>query len=271
MRFYLVRDIVPSHLLEAFHLRDDGLCSLCHAHAEGFDAASLRQEISALVPGTKVVLGLSGGKDSLSTLYLAHQVLGLEVHAVMLDNGFIPAPVIAQARSVCERLEVPLEVARLGPEALVEFAGIVDGSDVGRAPPCATCSKSISRALRSAAARTEAAAILSGTNFFALWTDRPHATLEERLGGQRRVLFVNLPFALGITRSDALENVARLGARPKALPGVSTNCRVPGLVQDRVTDGLGHVPELEMLSLEVMSGYSRREDALAELQKKRAN
>lgn len=53
---------------------------------------------------------------------------------------------------------------------------------------------------------------------------------------------------------------------PQDLPGVSTNCQVPDLVASRVLTALGHIPELEDLSLEVLVGHCSRDSALAQLE-----
>ncbi len=260
--------VLPRRLVVNMRIDDDGVCSLCHAYARAFDAAKLARERAELLEMTRagpVVVALSGGKDSLSTLWLTRTTLGLaadRVRAVLLDNGFIPGEVVDVARAACAKLDVHLGVARLDDASLAAFAGVVTEDDATRELPCSACSRHLERALLDVARDVHASALVTGTNFFASWGVRPSAFTSTRGAlKQAKLPVVHLPYMLGVKRADVEKNLDALGVRPvRGLPG-STNCRVPGLLQARAT-ARGHTVDVEDKLLEVLVGHLGRDEAL---------
>jgi len=126
--------------------------------------------------------------------------------------------------------------------------------------------------------------MVSGTNYPAHWQPVDQEGDDERhrwriqashglLSPTGRALrLIHLPFALRLTHDGVREALGGLGVDlddvTRAVGGISSNCRVPGLVQGPIARALGHVPEQEDLALEVLSGHRRREDAIAELRQK---
>jgi PP-loop superfamily ATP-utilizing enzyme len=271
-RFYLSRHHFPEALVRTFEVGDDGICSICKAYAASYRPAGIAQDLARFRTAcetTGAVLGLSGGKDSLSALYLAHEVLGVRVYPVLFDNGYIPQPVIDQARAVCERLSLPLEVRTHVGAGQATFRELVTGATVHAPPPCDACARSAWVAFDDVAAERGTSWVIFGTNYYAAWASRPYAA-SQRLNAAGRVMFhIHLPYALGVTRTRTLANVRSLGATPAKMPGVSTNCQVPAIVQRRLGAVLGHVPEREDLSIEVLVGHLTRDDALADLDESR--
>jgi hypothetical protein len=104
--------------------------------------------------------------------------------------------------------------------------------------------------------------VVYGTNYFSAWADRPFAVSRRR---GTDALQINLPFAMRRTAADTRSALKALRAEPIPIEGVTSNCLVPSLVQRSVRPQLGHVPELEDLSLEVMVGHMTRAEALAHL------
>jgi PP-loop superfamily ATP-utilizing enzyme len=248
-----------------------GACSVCCAYDAAYSAKGVRDDLKAFelamaqvpAPGPAAVVALSGGKDSLSALYLARAVRGWRVAAYLFDNGFIPAPVIAQAQRVCDALGVTLEVDTLEGARRRAFARSVATVTATGATPCDACALDVNRGLERLCARLGTPQVIFGTNFYGSWLDRPSPLAFT--GG---LTFLNLPYALGITAAQARANVKALGAVIHEFKGVSSNCRVPELVQRRIGRTLGHVPELEVLSLEVMVGHLPRAEALRTLEAK---
>jgi PP-loop superfamily ATP-utilizing enzyme len=274
MSFYLIRDVLPSALLDDFHLDAEGICPVCRALAtalvpEGIEAdLNLFRASTLLSPGPAAVLALSGGKDSMSALYLARRVLQLNLVALLFDNGHLPRPVVARAQRACRALEVELVVAR--PSALWRRrfdAGVRDVA-LHRPVPCDVCGTAIIEALAALAAQRGAPWIIWGTNYFAAWTDRLYAVGRRQLPGNRSIAEINLPFALRLTAAQARRNARRLGANVTAVRGLSSNCRVPHRVSRALLPSLGHVPELEVLALEVQVGHRTRRGALAYLRQR---
>jgi PP-loop superfamily ATP-utilizing enzyme len=248
-----------------------GPCTVCQAYDAAFSRRGLADDLAQFEwslsqvagRGPRAVVAVSGGKDSLSTLYLAKVVKGWPVAGYLFDNGFIPRDVIAQARAVCDRLEVPLHVDSLRGTRRTGFAKAVATVRADGPTPCDTCGRGMNAGLARLCAALGAPNIIFGTNFYASWLDRPSAVALHP--GPTPLLALNLPYALGVTAHEARANVKRLGATVLQQRGVSTNCRVPGLVEARIGRALGHVPELELLSLEVMVGHLTRREALRAL------
>lgn len=271
MSFFQLRG--AAHALGRLTVPPRGPCSVCQAYDAAFTARGLAEDLAffearladAPPGGPAAVVAVSGGKDSLSTLYLAKVVRGWRVAAYLFDNGFIPPAVVDQVRRICAALDVPLHVDELrgGPRAA--FAKEVAAVTPTGATPCDTCATRLNAGLARLCARLGIQQVIFGTNYYAAWLDRPSALAFHR--GPPTLFALNLPYALGTTAVQTRANVRRLGAQIHELPGVSTNCRVPGIVQRRIGRKLGHVPELEVLSLEVMVGHLSRRAALAVLRR----
>jgi hypothetical protein len=110
--------------------------------------------------------------------------------------------------------------------------------------------------------------LVGGSNYWAAWQDQPLPAVRVVTPGGRSVALVHLPYLMGRTRADTMALLNELDFSPARLRGVSSNCRVPAIVQDGVSAAVGHVPELEDLSLEVLVGHLTREEAIEELYRK---
>jgi PP-loop superfamily ATP-utilizing enzyme len=264
MPLFQIRGFARMGLLEHLTVPTRGPCSLCQAYEEAFSQKALDDELAQFETmlarrkkGPAALVAISGGKDSLSTLYLARK-RGWRVEGYLFDNGFIPAEVIDQARRLCEGAGVELHVDSLAGAARKRFAREVATVRADGPTPCDACGVQMNEGLARRCAELGIDQVIYGTNFYASWLDRPSA-LAFHAGG---LAALNLPYALQVTAAQARRNVKQLGGKVMELKGVSSNCRVPGLVQDRIGRTLGHVPELELLSLEVMVGHLPRAEAL---------
>jgi predicted PP-loop superfamily ATPase len=99
MKLYLHPHPLPAHLLERISIGDDGVCNVCLAYQEQFDAEIPGDELEQLDfeaggMDAPVVVALSGGKDSLSALYAATALLKLRTVAAVFKNGFVPDEVL---------------------------------------------------------------------------------------------------------------------------------------------------------------------------------
>jgi hypothetical protein len=162
---------------------------------------------------------------------------------------------------VCSALGVELRVRR------VDGLGLLEAAAPDRDTPCLTCARHAVAAAYEAAVELGAPWVFQGTNYFGEWKMVPRAGLEVTYRGHA-ISHVNLPYAFGATRARTIELCDAVRWTAPALAGVSTNCRLPGVVQEKLSGSLGHVPELEDLSLEVMVGHLSRAEALDELRRK---
>ena len=111
-------------------------------------AKKIIREYAMLRDGDRVAVGVSGGKDSLTTLYTLVQLrkmlpLKFELIAVTIDMGW-PSSDWSGLRDFCDSLEIPFELipTQIGP---ILF-------DIRREPnPCSLCSKMRHGALNAAA------------------------------------------------------------------------------------------------------------------------
>lgn len=277
--------LVPAHLPRALlpiTLDDDGVCSVCRAFARDRDPDAWRDDVEQCAfeiaaVGRPAILALSGGKDSLATLALCRRH-DIDVVCALYDNGFVPAAVVERARAVCARLGVELVVLRADDDDARQLASAVATASPTTVAPCVHCAAQMGRRFGQLADERGAPWLISGTNYPARWDiaddgrgviAASHA-LTTPSGRVWRVL--HLPFALGLTHGALRATLHDIGVDldevTAAVGGISSNCRVPGLVQARVGAALGHVPEQEDLALEVLVGHRDRDDALAELRRK---
>jgi hypothetical protein len=277
--------LVPAHLPAALlpiSLDDDGVCGVCRSFLRDVDDDALADEVEqcafeVAAVGRPAILALSGGKDSLATLALC-RTHDIDVVAALYDNGFIPPAVIARAQAVCARLGVEFVVLRADDDDARGIASAVADASPTSTAPCLHCAAQMGRRFGALADERGAPWLISGTNYPAHWTIdddgagtiRASHAMGTPAGRVWRVL--HLPFALRITHTALRGTLADIGVDldevTAAVGGISSNCRVPGLVQARVGAALGHVPEQEDLALEVLVGHRERDDALAELLRK---
>lgn len=287
MPLWLIPEHLPAALLP-ITVNHHGLCNVCEVYLRDIDEGLLADEADQLAfdvaaSGRPALLALSGGKDSLATLAVC-RARDIDVVAVLYDNGFVPAPVIARARAVCDAVSVPFSVIVADPDDARAIAAAVASPSPSSPAPCMACARQMGRHFAAWCDRLEASWIVSGTNYPAHWQHSDHTGHDD---GQRwriqashgllsptgRTLrLIHLPYALRLTHDDVRAALGGLGVDldevTRAVGGISSNCRVPGLVQGPVARAIGHVPEHEDLALEVLSGHRRREDAIAELRLK---
>ncbi|MBI5496264.1 MAG: hypothetical protein HY904_14675 [Deltaproteobacteria bacterium] len=269
MRFFLNPRHVPARILAHLALDEDGVCSVCRAYArervEPLHAALAQHVRERLHHGEPALVLCSGGKDSVATSALVRGLSAGPVVGFLYDNGFIPAAVVERAAVTLEQLGVPLLVGRPQEPARRAFASLVLAPDPSAPPPCEACAQAMVLEALHEVDALEATLLITGSNYWAAWTDQPLPAVGLRTPGGRDVLLVHLPYLLGRTRADTLDLLGEFGFAPAQMAGVSSNCRVPALVQERVSQDVGHVPELEDLSLEVLVGHLTRAEAIREL------
>jgi hypothetical protein len=273
MPFFLEGSSVGERRVREFRILESGLCSICSEYAAAVDDAHRERARTTLLkvlrrdPQTPSILAVSGGKDSLSSLYLARKVLGLNVIALFYDSGFILPGVAEQLRRVCAALDVELREYATTEAAYKQLEDSVSSALPGGTPPCHLCSRNFFRLAFSVAAEVGTKHVLVGSNHFFCWPEGGQPVgVQARSDSGRKIYVSALPYLLGVTRQQTMRNVEALGATACVSPsGVSTNCRVPELVQMRIGKAFGHVPELEMSSLEILVGHLTREAAAAEI------
>ncbi len=95
----------------------------CKKHFLEFFEKRVRKNIrlnELIKKNDKILVGVSGGKDSLVTLYLIHKIMGnlIDLQAIMIDEG-IPGyreKSIKKGIKLCEKLNIPYEIVFLKKE-----------------------------------------------------------------------------------------------------------------------------------------------------------
>lgn len=89
--------------------------------------------------------------------------------------------------------------------------------------------------------------------------------IVEPPGASWNIEFMSLPFVLQLKEEEQEPYLQRVGWKPKNIYGDSTNCLIPGLVEQIVYDRIGYHPDLNLLSREVIAGFITKEKALAKI------
>jgi len=266
---------VYSTAMPGIYMHGDGRCNMCHAFerakAEDARTGRLASELEAcLKPGNPdaefdVVVALSGGKDSSAVLGYVGGECDLRVRAVLADNGFIPDFVKQNCRAMCDSVGASFDVVTF--EFASELKKLISAANP-EDYPCNTCSKHFKALIADYAIANGCSRIIMGRNFW--------ATLEPTLSGVRNLVspsggnvnYYSLPFLLGWSLEDLQPRLAAVGwdERAKGIPGMSTNCTVPGLVEEHFHQTTDLHPEAPLLSNEVICGFISRDQAIADLE-----
>jgi NAD(P)-dependent dehydrogenase (short-subunit alcohol dehydrogenase family) len=271
MKQFLNRTAVPAGLLWGLHLDDAGVCNVCRAYERAFVPALVEKERNhalALAQRRGAIVAISGGKDSLALLHLARRTHHLDLHAFFFDSGYIADGVLRQVERVCARERVPLHVGGWRGRAATTFERHVEKGRLDQPHPCGACSAGIGEQLLALADTLRIPVVLNGSNYFARWDERVRANLRPRTPGGRTVVFSHFLYASHMRLPEVRRRVAALGATVVATGSTSSNCAVPARVHQRLGQALGHMPDLEDLSLEVMVGHRTRRSALEALMHK---
>ena len=208
---------------------------LCSAHFRGFVERRVRREVreQGRIPrGSRVAVGVSGGKDSVTTLRLLHGILAprrdVTLVAVTVDEGiaaYRPAG-IDIARRTAEELGVAWSLVTYREEAGLTLDEIVARKTEGL--PCTFCGPLRRRSLNRAAREAGASHLATGHNL----DDVAQSVLMNTLRGD-------------------LGRMARLA--PHAAPATGPRGAPDGLVPRLLP--LRSLPEREVALYAILNGW----------------
>jgi hypothetical protein len=243
-------------------------CQYCRKYGDHWDPDAIAAEVATFMTArAPVLVAFSGGKDSLTALQLTAK-LGLPAIAFTFDNGFIPEPVLAQARRMCTALGVPYEVHRapMYEAFLSEYGPDSQGRWVARTGNdfCRQCSQHIGGLARRLAVAHGSDWVVYGNKNYASLTPRVTACrVIDYLANesqQKRLISINLLFALQITTAVQRDILAAAGWQDPGLPGYTSNCLVPGFVEyPRFQKNNAHA-DAGYIELERRSGHYSAEE-----------
>lgn len=241
------------------------VCADCASFQAGYDDGLVQRELEHVLVRAKrqgaILLELSGGRHSVMALALLRLRLGLEVVAVTLSNGYIPAQVIRQARELASALGA----RHLIVEAALEAEASLTSDPVSIARCCTACNRHLSSALLQVSNELGLTTSANGENKYRALVPRVTATGWIGMEGGHRIRTINLPFAMRIKRKEGEELLERIGWKETGVPGMSSNCLVPWIsAEARQLRNQGN-PLVEMIAAEVRSGYLSRQEGFAAL------
>ncbi|HVL48382.1 MAG TPA: TIGR00269 family protein [Candidatus Thermoplasmatota archaeon] len=200
---------------------------LCGDHFREFTRRRVKREVRRQGPypaGSRIAIGVSGGKDSIVALHLLAEVFrdrrDVELVAVSVDEGIegYRPPALAIARRAAERLGVAWKSVAYRDVAGVTMDGIV--ATPRDRLPCAYCGVLRRRSLNDAAKAVGATHLATGHNL----DDTAQTILMNTLKGD-------------------VERLARLGPHRRVQPGL-----VPRLMPLRA------IPEREVALFAILEG-----------------
>lgn len=258
------------------YIGSDGVCNMCMTYKKNFKIEILNSELETFLntpreAGSNIdaVVGFSGGKDSAVSLYLARERFGLNVVAVLVQNGFIPDQVVDNGRKLCDMLGVELVVLNID---LAPYVKELMDNNFKNGYPCYKCGDMFHKEIQQYCIENRINRIIFGRNWWH-WIEPQVRSVRwvkhEASGKQLQML--SLPFALQLTEKAVYKMLDDIGWSTVKIHGNSTNCVLPGLVEYSVYKRLGYHPELNLLSREVITGFLDKEEAKHQLSDIRDN
>lgn len=254
----------------------EGLCNMCMTYQKNFKQEILDSELQVFLntpreEGAKLdaVVGFSGGKDSAVSLYLAREKFGLEVAAVLVQNGFIPEQVIENGKKLCDKVGAELIVLNID---LAPYIKDMMDNNFKNGYPCYQCGDMFHKEIQNYCAQHRINRIIMGRNWWH-WIEpevRSTRWITDEQTGLKIQIFA-LPFVLQLTEKNIYQTLDSIGWSTVKIHGNSTNCVLPGLVEYQVQKRLGYHPELNLLSREVITGFLEKEEAKHQLSEVKDN
>ncbi len=265
---------VYSTAMPGIYLHSDGRCNMCHAYEEALSRNKLqggleRELAECLAPGPQdadfdVIVALSGGKDSSAALAFAASEKNLRVTAVLADNGFIPNFVKKNCQSMCDRVGAEFVILDFDFRDDVKRALATSDPSIY---PCIVCTKQFKQLISEYAVRHNCKRVIMGRNFWATIEPELSGARELRAFNGQSVFWYSLPFLLGWKIQDLKPRLEKVGwdQRAKDIPGASTNCMVPGIVEEHFKNSTGLHPEAPLLANEIICGFITQKEGLDEI------
>ncbi len=251
----------------------DGICQYCQMYASHYDERMLIAEKQMFVEDVQAqppaLLALSGGKDSLTALYLLVEILQVQTHAFLYQNGFIPDFIVEKAREFCDFYQVPLTVVErplyqqfrqeyaLNGEQLVARTGL---------DFCYLCSGRLNQISFDLCDQLGAQWVVLGNKVYTQLKPYVSSIAWGTLQGRRRQS-INLLYTLGIQNIHQQYILKKMGWTDPGLPGYTSNCWIPGLVEQARRQRLQAHPDQGYIERELRSGAYTPSQAQVLLQK----
>lgn len=261
--------------LTIVEINDEGLCNYCIKYNSNYDKEFIQNELSVFsyTPQNSKyhsIVALSGGKDSITALYLAVNILKLNVIAVTYDNGFIPENVIEQSSEICKKLNVPYIVKKreLYSEFKEEYKKNKDGvfESVTGIDFCQICSKHISNSIFSVAKEYNIEKAIFGNKIYTKLEPnvsciKNHYHKNEKYNEIQQLISINLLFAMNVNTNIQKLILDEVNWKDPKLKGYTSNCLIPGFVEFSRRKKIELDPDAGYLEMELRSNMYSFDEA----------
>jgi hypothetical protein len=234
---------------------EDGVCNFCRAEAatDPGAAAGTLDRLAAELRSAPPVLAYSGGRDSTVTLALLCE-WGVDVAAVLIDNGFIPGAVRARAAAACTALGVPLRSVRVDIGRTVRQFLRGESSR----EPCQVCIGRGLRAMGREARRLGRTVVVTGHKYPPV---RHGLDLLTRHPSDTDLLVARPLCVRPVPAAERQRLLDRTGWVELPLEGNTSNCALPAALERHFGERYGYPYAVFELSREVRGGAVSRAEA----------
>ncbi len=281
------------------------LCSVCALYENNFDKGKLHGELAFLhsLKKQRVMVGISGGKDSTATLYRVIE-MGFKPITFTFNLGYYPSHIFPRAKKVAEQFNIlhqeigirhyATTCERLSYTFTAQVYEACDDPEEFKAiyaenrkhysiksklimpyiRSCQLCRRSVIRAYYGEAVRLGCRAVilgmnewagLSGNGFTGIRKLKPYPDKPE-------VYVVHLPFLLQSNIQDTAEILKKLGWEAPTgeylVESNSNSCLLARATEEKATRLLGFHPDTTRLSREITVGFISKEQGRKALTKK---
>lgn len=288
-------------------INDAGLCNVCALYDASFDPNALLKEIDFLttMSGQRVMVGLSGGKDSTAALFLAREQLGFKPVAFTFNTGYYPEHIFPRAKMIAASLGASHEAIdirryiRVNDKIAYEATAWIydtDAENTGftfgelyalnrkhysvkhQTPmpyvrPCQLCRKVVVRAYYEEAVRRNIKLVFLGMNEWAGLSGNKFTAIRrlKPYEDKPEVYIVHLPFLMRKTIKSTAHILSALGWKAPdgehLVESNSNSCLFARATEKKAKRLLGFHPDAPRLSREVTVGFITKEQAKQALAK----
>lgn len=281
-----------------------GLCNICSLYEAQFDPYNLadQRDFFMSLKNEKVMVGISGGKDSTATLYRVIE-MGFKPTTFTFDLGYYPKHIFKRSKKVSdifkvshrkidirkyirkseinsyklterlyEKCEDPVDFIRLYQNNRKEYS-VRSIAEMAFVRSCQICRKTVIRAYYQEALNQGAKAVILGMNeWTGLSNNQFHAIRKLKPYNCDPVYIIHLPFLLQNKITDTAEILTKLGWKaPEGEFLVESNansCLFAKATEEKARKMLGFHPDSTRLSREVTVGFITKDQAEKALEKK---
>lgn len=241
--FYAVSKNDQSENTQSIALNSERICQYCVLYNQNYDKEFIDYELSYFLEENKEnnfhsIVALSGGKDSITTLYIAKKILKLNVIAMTYDNGFIPKNIIEQSKEICDLLEVPYIVCKQDMYKEFKDEYKLDKQGVWQANTgqdfCGFCSKNIWKYIKKIAIEHNIYKVILGNKIYSKLSPTVSSLKKIQINDGdniKKISCINLLFSMNISKTYQKEILNILGWRNPNLKGYTSNCLIPGFTE----------------------------------------